>query len=768
MARVRLFLVAMVLLVIVGTPNVVLAQTKGLEWSVTTIYGTDYRPGIWLPLRVTVTNNGTDRQVEVHVSNFSTTLDVPGGSQKATVLYVQLDQTTRVPVALYDGETKLDTATLEVNPNTEPIVATLLQQPLTKIRTHVLPAVLPTDLPNNPIGLQMLGGLVVDEQAWNELSPAQHSAVEQWVASGGTLIAVGSATDALPANLRPATTNGNATFDGAALARQLSYDQPADMLAGTLLTPDAASYALLLTGGNPLLVARPVGVGRVVASAVAPDNVALTAWRGLDRFWSVLVPAQNIAPWAGPFTSINSLRDGQIPIYLNNLPALDLPPLRSLLILLGVYVLLAGPFTYLILRRLDRMAWAWVSIPVLTLIFAVLAYGFGARQRGSDIIMNELAIIERSGDGTATVQGYVGIFSPIKDEYIVQAKPNTLLRPLLINAGGGLTGGQGAINAHYSNDPAEVRKLSINQWSMEMFAFQYSLNDAPAVKLDMTLEGDTIRGTVRNTSVVPMVDAALIIGGQAQKFGTLEPGQERAITLRMQNNINQTSISYLLYQSELDAGYQTTRGPSRDLLAKTQALDTALPSGYGPPSTNPVFVAFVQPELALLNLPDQRFTRSQRTMLVQYAALQFGAGEINLDSRWMQIHSASAVPPMVGQTDFCFTGQGSGVGITGRTGEIMIQLPAQMSSLQARELQFVPALDGLTDPSRLSYELFNWEASTWELVEYRAGFIKPPVVAPYYNNGQIRLRYSLPEGIDNGGGWWGCFSPGLVVKGSLE
>ena len=58
--------------------------------------------------------------------------------------------------------------------------------------------------------------------------------------------------------------------------------------------------------------------------------------------------------------------------------------------LLVAYILLIGPINYLVLRRLDRREWAWFTMPILIVVFAVGAYGFGAaaarqrrdRQRG--------------------------------------------------------------------------------------------------------------------------------------------------------------------------------------------------------------------------------------------------------------------------------------------------------------------------------------------------------------------------------------------------
>jgi hypothetical protein len=769
MRCVRWFLAAAVLFLGLGQSAAALAQSadSGLEWSVTPIYGKTYRPGMWVPLRVTIANKGADQRLDVRVSIFSLSLDVPGGGQKTATMYVQLDQTTRVPAALYAGDNKLATDTLEVLPSSDPLVATLRANSLPLLKTHTLVALPTADLPESAIGLNALSAIVIDEQGWNDLQPAQESALREWVQRGGTLVVEGSAVDLLPDDLRPASSSGTASFAGAVLAGQLGYEQPASDFDAAALSPESGGSELLVQDGHPLLVQRAIGSGRVLAVAAALDEPALVAWRGLDRLWALLVPVNSPVSWAGPFATVETIRDSQVTSYLNNLPALDLPPLRTLLILLGVYILLAGPITFLILRRLDRMAWAWVSIPALTLIFAVLAYGFGARQRGTDIIINELAIVETNGSGSGTVQGYVGVFSPIKDTYTLQASPDTLLRPLSSGNWGGGAPAQngGAARARYSNEPAQVSDLAINQWSMEMLAFALPDNAVPTVELQVTLDGATITGSVRNTSAVPLTEAALLVGGQAIRLDTLQPGEEKPISMRMVNAANQNSTSYLLYQAELDAAYQTPRGPDRDLMAKTQALDTAVPTGYGPTSTDPVFLASYERSTPGVTLVDRRFSRSSRTILVQRATLEYGAGEIELDSRWMQIRGSAQ--PLAGQSDYCYTARGTGTTITARTNELTLQLPPSTIAIQPSSLRFIPSLDGVTDASKVAYELYNWQTNAWDPVEYRAGFIDPPAGTSYLANGQVKLRYTMPENADAGGGWWGCLSPGLVIKGVL-
>src|SRR5207247_9754374 len=110
------------------------------------------------------------------------------------------------------------------------------------------------------------------------------------------------------------------------------------------------------------------------------------------------------------------------------LPSLQLPPTGGLIVLLAAYILVVGPLNYLILRRLDRREWAWVSVPAFVLGFAAAAYGYGSLLRGTDVIVNEIAIVRRAPDATeGRAQDYFGIFSPTRASYRVEVPGGALL-----------------------------------------------------------------------------------------------------------------------------------------------------------------------------------------------------------------------------------------------------------------------------------------------------------------------------------------------------
>ena len=59
---------------------------------------------------------------------------------------------------------------------------------------------------------------------------------------------------------------------------------------------------------------------------------------------------------------------------LSTLPALDVPPAELLLVVIVAYILLIGPISYFVLRRIDRRELAWVTAPILVVVFTACSY----------------------------------------------------------------------------------------------------------------------------------------------------------------------------------------------------------------------------------------------------------------------------------------------------------------------------------------------------------------------------------------------------------
>ena len=184
---------------------------------------------------------------------------------------------------------------------------------------------------------------------------------------------------------------------------------------------------------------------------------------------------------------------------VSQLPTLALPPIGGLLALLVAYILLIGPINYLVLQRLDRREWAWVTMPILIVVFAVGAYGFGAALRGSDVIVNEIAIVRGAPGATeGSAQVYLGVFSPTRSTYQVSVPGGALLSSPI---NGDMFGGIGTTSVLdvLQGDPARVRDLAVGFGSLRTIRAETAVA-VPLIEADLRLEDGRLKGTVKNAS----------------------------------------------------------------------------------------------------------------------------------------------------------------------------------------------------------------------------------------------------------------------------
>jgi hypothetical protein len=214
---------------------------------------------------------------------------------------------------------------------------------------------------------------------------------------------------------------------------------------------------------------------------------------------------------------------------VSQLPALALPPIGGLLALLAGYIVLIGPANYLVLRRLDRREWAWITMPALIAVFAVGAYGFGAALRGLDVIVNEVAIVRGAPDATeGTAQVYLGVFSPSRGTYQVEVGNGALLAPTL--TGDFASGGETASLDIVQGEPARVRDLVVGFGSLRTLRAE-AATSVPRVQADLRLDGGTLKGELRNLSDETLEEPAIVLGTSVLVLDDLDPGEVTSVSL---------------------------------------------------------------------------------------------------------------------------------------------------------------------------------------------------------------------------------------------
>ncbi|NJO84026.1 MAG: hypothetical protein HC828_15390 [Blastochloris sp.] len=154
--------------------------------------------------------------------------------------------------------------------------------------------------------------------------------------------------------------------------------------------------------------------------AADPNAEPLRGWDRLDELWLSLMTSTGARPgWSRGFVSWeDAARAAEI------LPGIDpLPDILPLCGFLGLYIALIGPLNYLILNRLNRREWAWLTIPLLIVIFSGVAWAIGFNLRGNEAIVNRVAFVRAWDDAErAQIDAVLGLLC-------VRAAPSMTWRP---------------------------------------------------------------------------------------------------------------------------------------------------------------------------------------------------------------------------------------------------------------------------------------------------------------------------------------------------
>ncbi|MBV9852602.1 MAG: hypothetical protein JO250_23325 [Armatimonadetes bacterium] len=412
----------------------------------------------------------------------------------------------------------------------------------------------PADLPDKPAGYSGVDAVLLRADApLDSLSEAQTDALKAWVAAGGHLVVCGGADP---------TPFSNAFYSGllpAGIGPAVSVPAPPGLgVGGTVpalaLTPKPLPDVRVLSslGSRPVVVAGPYGAGRVSLIAFDPTAPAFRASTGPAEaaFW------QNaLSSHPSSFLGVVAAREEgrRSPFYYGyggfeqlsdavmRAPALDAPGAGVVGLFLLAYVLILVPVNYLVLKRLDKKEWSWVTVPALVLVFAVATYGVGYAAKGSSVFVNRAAVVETAaGQRQAGLYTEIGLFSPHRTAYdLTVADPNALAAIPAPPEEFGPYGrrGQPAGGAYgqtrfvQTSGDAKVQDAAVNMWAMRAFDLQTVTDLGGAITSSLSHNPGTgaVNGTLANHTPHALTECRLFLNGQWQPVADLPPGATASV-----------------------------------------------------------------------------------------------------------------------------------------------------------------------------------------------------------------------------------------------
>jgi hypothetical protein len=379
--------------------------------------------------------------------------------------------------------------------------------------------------------------------------------------------------------------------------------------------------ALVSSGDRVVAAEANYGSGSVTVVGFDPTVGWIAQTKATDPLWRGLLPPRNS-------TAPGISDDSQILGAVQQLPALALPPIGGLLLLLLGYIVLIGPINYLVLRQLDRREWAWITMPILIALFAVGAYAYGSALRGSDVIVNEVAIVRGAPDATeGSAQVYLGIFSPTRGTYQVALPSGALLSaPIVGDMFGGQAGGLDVVQG----STAKIRDLSVGFGSLRTVRAETPVA-VPKLHADLKLVDGVLTGTIRNDSEVVLESPAVVLGGSVAVLKDLAPGAEANVSLRLNSVANGQSLSDKIIGQIFYSG--TGSETQRRSTARHQIIDqlTYDPS-FGPlwslPADVPVVLAWGQQSVVDVEVAGQRPAKSANVLFYIPASISISGATV--------------------------------------------------------------------------------------------------------------------------------------------
>ncbi|WP_298816889.1 hypothetical protein [Chloroflexus sp.] len=699
----------------------VIAQGSAITLTARAAFQGYVRSGTWLPVLIEVANSGVDQTVEIVAGTpngpfHSAMVDLPGGSRKGVTIYVYVTGMPRqLNVRLLANGEELASVPVRLQP-----VSTGLLVGMVGEREPQLPAQLAdrikltsallswADVPVEGLGLSPFDALILTDPGATELTPAQQRSLQEWVLRGGTLIINGDTGIArtlslLPAELAPVQPGRPLpSLDDPPLT-------PLELIPRSDETKREVSPLTLprLASSSPLAFSQWYGEGQIIALAFDLTASEVRNWGGWRELWQAVLPPPSFVPEGMGFGAklLSTFVEENLANALTSLPALDLPSINVLGLLLGCYLIVVGPVTYLVLRRFDRLALGWIVVPAITVIFAVIAYAVGFNMRGGDVIVSQLTLIDAIEPTLSRERKVIGIFSPDSSDYQLRINGEpALVRP--ISAQGPWSSGN-LSNGRYLQATADglvVEDLTVLQWSLQAIALD-QIVASPGLEAQITVNGEDMRGTVTNRSNRALEEVVLVYGDNIAMIDQLAPGEQRVVQVeRPPHSYDGASLGYIIYGPQFEESGRIGQPPPPMLQLRSRVLDVLYGYGVGTRGAQPLVMGWYSEQQAQVEPVGRRATMQQLALVRGTAQLQL-SGEVKLTGGF-----ASAIEQAGGMNSPCYAGSTLGVVPDVQPATIRFTLPRALSNIQLRELSLTIRSDIFWNGS---IEVYDWTTGEW-------------------------------------------------------
>lgn len=430
------------------------------------------------------------------------------------------------------------------------------------------------------------------------------------------------------------------------------------------------------------------------------------------------------------------------------IPINEIVGIRSLIIVLVIYIAVIGIAIYIVLKKINKRDFAWIAIPLASILFTLIIYFMGSKTRVNDIVLNQNNIIFVDKDGKSIAKGYLGIGTKYKSDVIIE-KPEDLTMNYSTED-----------NYYYGNQEEEVSNVLRvkttysgnnsyftfhNSDALDMKSFEVTGKEEVLSKIEseFKLSEGNLNGKVKNTSGYDINRLLLVVGRNVWDMGAMKKDEEKELS-----ELKTVGVASLqAYADTLNQKYYEARWNNKDKLKSDEFKNIVRVSALLGAVSNEISINKGVKLIAITDLPieyginfgKKSISKFDTTAIVQEAELEFKDknGDYNFPDGYFEgtVESASSNVHIDEYNGYIY-GQG----------DVVFNYKVD-SNIEIVDLIIKQGVDryGYSGQESADRYIYNYKTDSYDKLNMYNGYEKITDLENYINNNNIKIKYTVDD-----------------------
>ena len=402
----------------------------------------------------------------------------------------------------------------------------------------------PSELFSNTIAYSSADAIAIGSLATTQLDPASWQSLLLYGAAGGTLITSpftdfsvlqdSSLRKFLPSISPELTETTHGEFLLSRWTSKSTEPFPLISIPAQRIEPDGSQLILAeLTPGAGLITSSPFYKGNIVHFGFDYSRIPEEVRIQFAGFWNESIfPSSSTPPTFGvPYRP--RLEDNpRVQRHLYNIPGLKLPDVKWFALFFFAYLMIIGPFQYLLLNFFKKNAMLWITFPIIILIFTSAAVGYSKYRQSREGKITQVAVVEgfpALGNqityqvyGSAVSESGTFDFQAVpENSYITKAVRQTMsyqMEPYVLS----------------EDYPHTLSGESLRTWTFRTFDAISAQPESHGIQVSAQIDGNTLYGTIRNNGSHTFNEAFFLYNRlNSATLGPIERGESRKFQIEL-------------------------------------------------------------------------------------------------------------------------------------------------------------------------------------------------------------------------------------------